>query len=77
MSPDSINRRILNWSRKGWRVYGDIGQPHYTRKGCPVVMFRKRQRVRWVSLRTGCQVGPEQSNVVPAICFAMHYGWQL
>lgn len=37
-------------------------------------MFRRGQRVRWFTAG-GVQVGPEQRNVVPAVCYANSQGW--
>jgi hypothetical protein len=35
----------------------------------------KRNRVRFFDVETGEQVGPEQSNVYPAMVFASYSGW--
>lgn len=47
-----------------------------TDKGERVRWFRKRQAVRFYTA-AGKQVGPEQRNVAPAMCFALHYGWRI
>jgi hypothetical protein len=48
--------------------------PYITPRGARRWMYRKGQRVRFYD-RRGRQVGPEHSNVAPAICYAMHYRW--
>jgi hypothetical protein len=40
-----------------------------------VWMWRKGQRVRWYDAE-GNQVGPEQSNVAPAMAYALSRGWR-
>jgi hypothetical protein len=61
------------WTDPEWgQPYMD-GVAYYTLSG-PVRMHRKRQAVRFY-LPTGEQVGPEQSNVGPAIAYATHAGW--
>lgn len=40
-----------------------------------VTMRRLGQRVRFFNDATGAQVGPEQSNVYPAVCAAAAAGW--
>lgn len=50
--------------------------PHYkTSDGKEVTMYRKGQKVRFYD-RSGHQVGPEQSNVAPAVAFAHSQGWR-
>jgi len=44
-------------------------------EGRVVSMRRKGQRVRFFDVETGEQVGPEQSNVVPAVCAAAAAKW--
>ena len=60
---------IIAW----WKPYGDA--PIKTPQG-DVFMFRRYQRVRFYN-EYAEQVGPEQSNVAPAIAYAMHMGWEL
>jgi hypothetical protein len=49
------------------------GRPY--RAGRKIVwMFRKNQRVRWFDNK-GRQVDVEQSNVAPAVAFALSRGW--
>lgn len=56
-------------------IYGDETTPAYvTTEGQEVWMWRKGQRVRFLTAG-GDQVGPEQANVVPAICYAAYMGW--
>jgi hypothetical protein len=56
-------------------AFGDPQHPSFvTRTGIRVWMWRKRQAVRFFTA-TGTQVGPEQSNVAPATCFAFSEGW--
>jgi hypothetical protein len=55
-------------------VYG--GNPSYrTPRGRFVVMCRKRQAVRFYDAK-GVQVGPEQTNVAPAVAYASYKGWR-
>lgn len=57
-------------------VYGDPKTPSYiTDKGVPVWMWRKGQKVRFFTA-DGEQIGPEQSNVAPAIAAAAAAGWR-
>lgn len=44
--------------------------------GRRVDMLRKGCKVRFFDLATGEQVGPEQANVVPAVCYAAYHGWR-
>lgn len=54
--------------------FGEVyGHAYPTPEG-PVWMFRKGQRVRFFNA-AGEQVGPEQSNVAPAVVYAMSEGW--
>ena len=54
------------------KPYG--GADWLTSDGVRVGMWRKGQRVRFFD--ADCvQHGPEQSNVAPAIAFAMRQGW--
>lgn len=55
------------------KPYGG-SDPFVTPRGARRWMYRKGQRVRFYDVK-GRQVGPEQSNVAPAIAFALHYGW--
>lgn len=49
---------------------------HYrTPDGQIVTMRRLGQKVRFFDDATGAQVGPEQSNVCPAVCAAAADGW--
>lgn len=58
---------------KAAKPYGDR---HYiTRHGTAVAMYRRGQRVRFID-NAGKQVGPEQSNVAPAVAYAMARGWK-
>lgn len=58
----------------GWgKPYGG-DEPWITPRGGQRWMYRKGQRVRFFDSR-GRQVGPEQSNVVPAIAAAFSMGW--
>ena len=53
----------------------DIDRPSYdVPEVGHVWMFRKGQRVRFFD-RHGDQVGPEQSNVAPAIAYSMRERW--
>lgn len=58
----------------GWgEPYG--GAAYETRRGVEVRLYRKGQRCRWIA-KDGRQVGPEQSNVAPALAYAMVNGWR-
>lgn len=55
------------------RPYGP--GPHYTTsEGVDVWMWRKGQRVRFYDTH-GTQVGPEHTNVAPAVVWAAFHGW--
>lgn len=55
------------------KPYGE--GPHYiTPDGVAVTMYRSGQRVRFFD-EEGNQVGPELSNVVPAIVYAGWHRW--
>lgn len=57
------------------RIYGDTETPAYiTDTGVAVWMWRKGCKVRFLTA-DGVQVGPEQSNVGPAMCAAAAAGW--
>jgi hypothetical protein len=49
-------------------------QPSHMTPDGPLWMRRKGQRVRFFD-ETGEQVGPEQRNVAPALCYAAWQGW--
>lgn len=55
-------------------LYGH--SPYQTNDGRLVWMFRKTQAVRFYD-EDGVQVGPEQRNVAPAICYAIAHRWDL
>jgi len=60
---------------KWGEIWGST-RPIITDTGLEVLMYRKGQRVRFYSLE-GEQVGPEQTNVAPAVAYAMARGWTL
>lgn len=49
--------------------------PAYVTPDGPVWLRRKGQRTRFYDA-TGERVGPEQTNVAPAVCYAFAQGWQ-
>ena len=56
-------------------IYGDPDKPSFiTDAGVAVWMWRKGQRVRYFTAN-GEQVGPEHSNVVPAMLAGWAAGW--
>jgi len=58
----------------GWgEVYAGPSPAYQTPEGL-VWMFRAGQRVRFYD-EAGQQVGPEQSNVAPAVAFALSQWW--
>ena len=60
---------IAVWPEVGWHPYAP-GSPHQKGpRGRPVFMWRKGQKTRWYT-KSGIQVGPEQSNVAPAVAAA-------
>ena len=62
-------------SKQFGEIFGDAERPSYfTREGTPVWMWRKRQRVRFLTA-DGEQIGTEQRNIAPAVCAAMAAGW--
>lgn len=65
----------MNNTVKFGRIYGSETEPSYiTETGVAVWMWRKGQRVRFFTAE-GVQVGPEHSNVAPAILSAAAAGW--
>ena len=50
---------------KPWEDYASDPEARYQ-------LQRKGQRCRWWDRLFDCQVGPEQSNVAPALAWAMH-----
>ncbi len=66
---------------EGARVEPDFGKPYaesdpyVTPDGDEVFMYRKGQKVRFFDAR-GNQIGPEQSNVAPAVAYARSRGWR-
>jgi hypothetical protein len=50
--------------------------PYQTDDGRLVWMFRRHLAVRFYDER-GNQVGPEQRNVAPAVCYAIAHRWDL
>lgn len=59
----------------GWgEDYGCGRVAYVTPQGINVWIFRKGQRVRFYDARSN-QVGPEHSNVMPAICWASGQAW--
>lgn len=48
-----------------WKPYGDDGKGPYQ------LQRRRGNACRWVRRDTGEQVGPIQSNVAPAVAYAM------
>lgn len=66
---------MITPTRQLGAIYGDPSSPSYiTTDGTPVWMWRKGQRVRFLT-SDGVQIGPEHSNVGPAICSAAAAGW--
>lgn len=60
----------------GWGERYSGPCPAYQSPEGPVWLFRKGQRVRFYN-DDGLQVGPEQSNVAPAVAYAISNGWFL
>lgn len=56
------------------RIYGSPEHPAFITPDGPVWMWRKGQKVRFFTAE-GAQVGPEQSNVAPAVFAAHAAGW--
>lgn len=52
----------------GWREYGNDPEARFH------LMRHTSRRARWYDRRTGNWVGPEQSNVAPAVAWALHVG---
>lgn len=78
----SLDPKDLGFKKKAVRVsaapwgvpYGGPG-PHYrTQSGLELTMRRKNQKTRFFDAK-GKQIGPEQSNVAPAVAYAMHQRW--
>lgn len=70
----SVSALTASWQDPGWgRWYGETS--YTTPEGTVVRMYRKGQRVRFFDAQ-GRQVGPEQTNVAPAIAFAYRAGWR-
>lgn len=51
------------------------GGPARTARGLAVRMHRNRNRVRWYAVDSRRPIGPEQSNVAPAVAYALAHGW--
>ena len=60
----------------GWGEMYSGPCPAYQTPEGPVWMYRKGQRVRFYN-DDGLQVGPEQSNVAPAVAYAMSQCWPM
>lgn len=78
MKTDEMKLTAIGYHRNGvaGKVYGDPKSPsHITDAGLSVWMWRKGQRVRFLTA-DGVQVGPEHSNVAPALLSAAHAGWK-
>jgi hypothetical protein len=56
------------------KLYGG-SEPFVTMDGTDVFLYRKGQTVRFFDA-AGNQVGPEQSNVAPAVAYANSQGWR-
>lgn len=56
------------------KPYGG-NDPYVTPDGDEVFMYRNGQKVRFFDVK-GNQVGPEQSNVAPAVAYAQSRGWR-
>ncbi len=66
---------VTHKPKKQWgQRYGD--DPYRIADGRMVWMHRKGQKVRFYTA-DGDQVGPEQSNVAPAVAFARNQNWKL
>jgi hypothetical protein len=58
----------------GWTHYG--GTVYRTRNGIRVKLMRgPHNRCQWVRVSGGKPLGPEQSNVAPAIAYAVSHHW--
>ena len=71
------HRPMRRRNRPSWafgEIYGDPNTPAYITPEGPVYMWRKRQRVRFLTA-DGRQVGAEQPNVAPAVVAAAAAGW--
>lgn len=69
MSTFNETRRPVDWGSE----YGP-GPHYFTVPTGPLWMHRKGQKVRYYNI-IGEQVGPDLSNVAPAICYAMDHHW--
>ena len=63
----------MTWIPDWGRQYGTEGIETPAGR---VFMYRKGQRVRFYTSE-GEQIGPEQSNVAPAIAYALTHGWRI
>jgi len=59
----------IDWGRR-------YGADFCTPRGRRLTMYRKGQRVRFYD-KQGRRVGPEQSNVAPAVAYADYKGWNI
>jgi hypothetical protein len=55
-------------------IFGNPDIPAYISPEGPVWMWRKGQKVRFLTA-DGSQIGPEHANVAPATASAAHAGW--
>jgi hypothetical protein len=65
-----------NWGK----LYGGSEPSYHIRsgekRGQPVWLYRKGTHCRWYD-KDGEQIGPEQSNVAPALAYAEAHHWRI
>lgn len=73
-SKGKLSRSAMTGALAFGKPYGGEAR---TKSGVRVHMYRNgRNRVRWYTY-SGRQIGPEQSNVAPAIAYAVAHGWRV
>jgi hypothetical protein len=66
---------VAETGARDWMTPGRTFGSYRTQQGELVTMYRWRQHVRFYT-DGGRQIGPEQSNVVPGVAYAMAQGWE-
>lgn len=58
---------------RAWQAYGRI--PYHRGSEAPIFLWRSGQRCQWRT-EAGADIGPEQSNVAPAVAWALANGYR-
>lgn len=63
----------LRCAVRAWQAYGRI--PYRRESEAPIFLWRSGRRCQWRT-EAGADVGPEQSNVAPAVAWALSNGYR-